>query len=139
MIPELNAQGYLPPGIHRATLSELEDKFGRSTAKRREIMLNLHSLIELLEKHRHHVLRLLIDGSFITSKPYPGDVDMILVLSKVFDFDSDEAARLRRAKADLNVHLITLTEEDALEIAQALAFFGHDRAHVPKGLLEVST
>ncbi len=37
MIPELDDQGYLPPGIHRASIDELAERFGTQfgTAQRR--------------------------------------------------------------------------------------------------------
>jgi hypothetical protein len=31
MIPDCNDDGYLPPGIHRATLDEIADRFGRES------------------------------------------------------------------------------------------------------------
>lgn len=31
MIPEVDDNGNLPPGIHRATLAEVEERFGKST------------------------------------------------------------------------------------------------------------
>ncbi len=32
MIPRLDDRGYLPPGLHPATLDEIEARFGKQTA-----------------------------------------------------------------------------------------------------------
>ncbi len=101
-------------------------------------MTNFLSLLSLLAKHKEYVRRLLVDGSFVTSKPSPGDLDIILILASDFNFDSPEAIALLQAKADLNIHLISLSEEDPLEVARWIGFFGHDRDQAPRGLLEVS-
>jgi len=37
MIPSLNEYGLLPKGIHKATLKEIEQKFGSNSPKRRII------------------------------------------------------------------------------------------------------
>jgi hypothetical protein len=62
-----------------------------------------------------------------TSKPSPGDVDVIIILAKDFDFDTPEAVRLQRAKEDLNIHLVSLSEENPGEIKRWVGFFGRDR------------
>lgn len=38
MIPDFNEHGYLPPGIHRATPAEIEERFGRGSEIRRAQM-----------------------------------------------------------------------------------------------------
>jgi hypothetical protein len=35
MIPEFDERGYLPPGLHRATLEEIQQRFGRQSELRR--------------------------------------------------------------------------------------------------------
>lgn len=54
MIPAFEANGYLPPGIHRATLDEIEARFGTESELRRAQFESLAWLIELvrLEKDR---------------------------------------------------------------------------------------
>jgi hypothetical protein len=64
-------------------------------------------------------------------------MDIILILAKDFDFDSPEAMRLLRARADLNIHLIPLSEELPGEIRWWKDFFGHDRDRKARGLAEV--
>jgi len=35
MIPPFDESGFLPPGVHRATLGEVEGRFGRASEIRR--------------------------------------------------------------------------------------------------------
>lgn len=73
MIPELNADGKLPSGKHTCTLKEVEDKFVYNQA-RRLIFEGLKKLIDVLKSVNCGTIYL--DGSFVTSKPRPGDVDV---------------------------------------------------------------
>ena len=50
MIPDFNDQGYLPPGIHPASLDEVEARFGTQSELRRVQMDSLRWLIELAKK-----------------------------------------------------------------------------------------
>lgn len=80
-IPVFTGDGLLPPGVHDATLGELKERFGR--VQRSEIRVRL---MEHLEGYVEEVrkagvgLELLVDGSFVTSKDEPGDVDCVLIL-----------------------------------------------------------
>ena len=49
MIPEFNDDGYLPPGLHRATLEEIAARFGRETELRRVQMESLGWLVDLAQ------------------------------------------------------------------------------------------
>jgi hypothetical protein len=137
MIPEFNSNGYLPPGIHKSSLMEFEKRFCEMTTGRRELFAQFCKILNLLEKHEDQILHIIIDGSFVTTKPKTGDMDIILILAKDFDFDSPEAMRLLRARADLNIHLIPLSEELPGEIRWWKDFFGHDRDRKARGLAEV--
>lgn len=76
-IPPLEETGYLPGGDHEATLDEVEQMFGSSGFKRREIMGNLRDV--MLELWALGVDTVWLDGSFISSKRRPGDVDVVYV------------------------------------------------------------
>ena len=47
MIPPFDENGYLPPGIHPATLAEIEARFGQEPELRRAQMESLRWLIDL--------------------------------------------------------------------------------------------
>lgn len=62
----------LPPGIHLATLAELELRFA-SNPKRRVQFGGL--VAALTDLRRAGCRRAFLDGSFVTAKPCPGDFD----------------------------------------------------------------
>lgn len=137
MIPKFNEDGYLPKGIHKATLNEIKQRFGSNSAKRKELFEGLQSLVQLLRKHKGSIKRFLLNGSYVASMEFPSDFDCILILKKDFDFNSPETERLRAAKMFFDAHLFTFTEEDAIRYRRLIDFFGHDRDKKPKGLVEV--
>lgn len=47
MIPPFDENGYLPQGVHPATLGEVEDRFGRESEVRRTQMESLRWLTDL--------------------------------------------------------------------------------------------
>ena len=72
MIPAPNAIGELPPGMHLATLAEVEAVFA-TTSRRRHLFEGLRRAIQNL--HAAGVRRVFIDGSFVTTKADPNDID----------------------------------------------------------------
>ena len=85
MIHELDDNGNLPPGIHRASLSEIEERFGRSTEIRRAQMQSLYWIADLAK--RAGVERLIVNGSFVTDVFEPNDVDCVVLPGPVFPRD----------------------------------------------------
>ena len=73
MIPEFKAEGYLPEGIHDCTLQELEERF-TFNLKRKILLKGLKRLIEKLGNI--HCKVIYIDGSFVSDKQLPSDVDV---------------------------------------------------------------
>lgn len=86
-IPDFTAQGLLPDGIHECTLDEVRDRFGRFQSSDRRIQL-LQKLTQFLHEARLTTLvkGIFIDGSFVTNKDEPNDIDLILVLQPDHDF-----------------------------------------------------
>jgi hypothetical protein len=73
MIPELNEQGLLPPGIHICTLEEFESSYVYNV-RRREIFQGLLLLIKDLKTISSPAIYL--DGSYVTAKALPNDIDV---------------------------------------------------------------
>lgn len=76
MIPaHVNIHGVwkvLPPGIHDATLQEIEQRF--ATNETRKILFEgFKKGIETLKEAGCRII--FLNGSFVTDKPYPGDYD----------------------------------------------------------------
>jgi hypothetical protein len=82
MIPEFRADGYLPEGLHTATEAEATFRFGSTTPRRRRLVLRLRRWIMLAKDVGTR--RLLIDGSFVTAKTEPGDIDAVILLPANF-------------------------------------------------------
>jgi hypothetical protein len=86
-LPEFDAQGLLPPGLHDATLAEVRERFGRFQVS--DCRLKLCQQLEaFLQDVRSSTLieAVIVDGSFVTAKDEPGDIDVILVLSSNHDW-----------------------------------------------------
>ena len=80
MIPAFKPDGNLPPGIRRATWSELHDRFG-TTWWRRRLLAGLRVALENLQSAGS--LTAYADGSFVSSKSEPGDLDACRELAGV--------------------------------------------------------
>ena len=95
MIPELDAEGLLPEGVHEAHLWEVRERFGRFSESDQRIRLQ-EKLERFLEEAESSELGLIfyVDGSFVTAKSEPSDVDLILELPDGHDW----AAELRPAQ-----------------------------------------
>lgn len=72
MIPEFDARGNLPPGLHVATWSEIAERYG-TTPWRRTLLEGLGRALRALDAAGCR--RAYIDGSFVTAKEAPADFD----------------------------------------------------------------
>ena len=89
-IPALNEAGYLPIGVYDCTLVELLERFGRfqGSDHRPRLFARLEELF--LATQRSGLFEsLLVDGSFVTAKSAPNDVDLVAVLKPGHDFERD--------------------------------------------------
>jgi hypothetical protein len=82
-LPEFDSRGDLPEGVHRATLDEVLARFGHGTPQRVVVTARLLRTYELVLR-TNKLDRFIIYGSYVTDKPYPGDVDIILVMRDDF-------------------------------------------------------
>lgn len=73
MLPDFDKNGNLPPGMHDADWSEIVQRFG-GTSRRRELLTGLKAALEPLRKAGCR--RIFINGSFVTDKDEPGDIDV---------------------------------------------------------------
>ena len=131
MIPDSDDSGYLPPGIHLATLDEISARFGRESELRRVQMGCLRWLVDLAK--RAGVQRIVVNGSFVTDKLEPNDVDCVLLIGPDFPHDATAEAELLAGLPFINLELVDLT---AFEYFTE-RIFATDRNLVPKGMLEI--
>jgi hypothetical protein len=70
-------------------MAEIKERFGISTKQREELFKRLEYFVELA---RHcHAIKVLIDGSFVTAKLEPGDVDIVIRLDNSHEDLLDKA------------------------------------------------
>jgi hypothetical protein len=74
----------LPPGVHRATLSEVLERFGSGSPQRKKIDLRLERIYNLAWA-TGHLARCVVFGSFVTTKLAPNDVDVFFLMEDTFD------------------------------------------------------
>jgi hypothetical protein len=131
MIPPSNEDGYLPPGIHRATLEEIAARFGQESELRQVQMESLRWLVDLAR--RAGVQRIVVNGSFVTDKLEPNDVDCVLLIGS--DFPHDAAAETELLAGLLFINLELVDAEGFQQFTERT--FATDRNLVPKGMVEV--
>jgi hypothetical protein len=132
MIPRCNDDGYLPPGIHPATLDEIAARFGQESELRQVQMDSVRWLVDLAR--RVGALRIVVNGSFVTDKLEPNDVDCVLLLGPDFPRDLEAEAELLAGLPFINLELV-----DQAGFRQFTErTFATDRNLVPKGMLEVN-
>ena len=109
---DFDADGDLPPGIHHISVEELWASFGNRGAQRTFVSECLRKIIDLATVSGK-VERLIIFGSYVTKKPNPGDVDLLLIVPADFELENipQEAQTLfnhQRAERELNAHIFWL-------------------------------
>ena len=140
MIPAPNAIGELPPGMHTATLEEIEAVFA-TTPRCRRLFEGLRLAIQNL--HAAGVRRVFIDGSFVTTKADPNDIDgcwewteeVHLDLLDPVLLDFAQARQAMRDKYGVDFFLATWVE--AGSGLTFLDFFQRNREDEPKGIVQL--
>jgi len=105
-LPAFDEQGDLPVGVHQATFDEVLTRFGHGTLQRQLVTAQLMRIYELA-RATGKLLHFVIFGSYVTAKPAPNDIDIILVMRDDFEvaecdeqtqplFDHLRATDLRR-------------------------------------------
>jgi hypothetical protein len=142
-LPEFNAQGNLPVAVHLATLEEVLARFGNGTKQREAVtarLLNIHQLAKATGK----LLRFVIFGSYVTSKPNPNDVDIILVMSNDFKLDEcDQQSRPlffhQQAQQQMGASIFWTTPAAVIgeTVDEFIAYWQVTRGSNKRGIVEV--
>ena len=140
MIPGFREDGYLPEGLYAAAEAEVTFRFGSATPRRRRLILRLRRWLEL--SRLTGARRFLVDGSFVTAKQEPQDIDAVVLLADDFE---QQIARGSEAALELEDMLLTrhpeeiFAAEDTRDWDDWLEFFGRTREADGrrKGLVEV--
>lgn len=132
-IPQVQANGILPPGEYYATVDEILIAFPATTSERHELNQALMDAIPAFTKLKTLApdMILYVDGSFVTNKPSPVDID-ILALTNVLDevqiqdFIAQECP-IPATYFDLHA--------DPLQRRHLVKVFTRTRANQPKGII----
>ncbi len=144
-IPPLNSDGLLPVGIHETTLDEIRQRFGsfQGSDQRSHLFARLLELASAMQ--RSGIFEsLLIDGSFVTDKPAPNDIDLIAVLRPDHDFERDlpisEYALVSRTMLARRFRFdVVVAERDSAVYKTYVEFFNlvREAPGLKKGILRV--
>lgn len=141
-LPPFNDAGDLPPGIYRATLSEVLQRFGDGSHQREVVGERLRRIYHIA-KSTGVLVRFIVYGSFITDKPDPADVDVMLVMDNAFDGDSLNAEQAilfdhSAADAHLGASIFWVRRLGALGGEQSLVeYWQAKRGGGQRGIVEI--
>ena len=132
MLPDFDEIGNLPPGIHRATIEEVIERFGGGSPERE---VEADELLYFVGwARRAGVLRLIVNGSFATATIAPNGVDLVVLPGPDYPRDQPSATDAEVRWPFLQV--LVAADENDLEL-WAVQDFGTDRNLRPKGVVEV--
>lgn len=144
-MPELNADGHLPTGVHVVSWDEIKERFCRFDRSDRRIDLCERLADYIANARRAGVAALIVDGSFVTSKTAPDDVDLIAIVPQDHDYGAElrpedynvlSRARVRRR---YRFDLLGSAREGSAALTQWIEFFTQVKGDPSKtkGILRV--
>src|SRR2546421_12011148 len=143
-LPQFASTGDLPEGLHRAALDEVVARFGTGSERRQDVaarLLRVYQAARATRRLDHFV----IFGSFVTSKPDPNDVDIILIMRDDFDLsscDEEERRLFNHIEAEREFGASVFWIRPSLLILETLdEFISHwqiKRDHTRRGIVEVT-
>lgn len=144
-LPDLNATGDLPAGVHRATLAEVLQRFGSVTGQRGVCARRLSYIYDLALR-TGCLKRFIVFGSFVTAEEKPNDVDVVLVLDDGFRLEDcplesrglfDHAV----AQARYGASVFWLRPEMLIgeSVEDFIAYWQTKRDRTQRGIVEVIT
>lgn len=132
MLPPFDDYGNLPPGIHRSSVAELCARFGNGSEERKAEIAELELFIDAAREAG--VRRLLVNGSFVTGKLSPNDVDVVFLPGPDYP---RRRQRLDDEELIWPFLQVIVAIDDADFEAWATNQFATDRKKRPKGVVEV--
>ena len=137
MIPDADpTTGQLPPGVHDATWGEVVERFSGNSYRRR-LLEGLHAACKALA--RAGCMSVLLNGSFVSLKDFPGDydgawdpsgVDPSLLDPVLLDFSNRRAAMKAKYYGELFVETAFAAPGETFR-----SFFMTDRDGNKKGVV----
>jgi hypothetical protein len=132
MLPPFDDFGNLPAGIHSCTIEELVSRFGTGSEERETEINELLNFIDAAKKAG--VQRLMVNGSFVTGRLAPNDVDVVILPGPDYPRQSRELESNELIWPFLQ---IIVAADDADFESWAVKQFSTDRRRRAKGVVEV--
>ena len=132
-VPPLQPNGTLPPGEYRATIAEIVAAFLATTIERQELNQALQDIEPALVHLRNLASDMIVylDGSYVTSKPSPNDLDLLVLTDMMDEIQIQEffAQQSPIPATYLDLHA------DPLQRRHLVNVFTHTRSNRPKGII----
>jgi hypothetical protein len=145
-IPPLDEHGLLPPGVHHCTLEEIRARFGsfQESDRRPQLFARLTAFLSEAQAARL-VASVVVDGSFVTAKPEPNDIDLIVVVAPGHSFAADLSPSEYAVLSKRRVHRrhgfdVLVARDDSEEYRRYVRFFQQIRFEPgrTKGILRLT-
>jgi hypothetical protein len=132
MLPAFDEFGNLPPGFHPCTVEELTARYGHGSPEREVETAELARFITWARQAG--IARVLVDGSYITSKVAPNDIDLVILPGPGYPDLAGALGNVAGQWPFLHVQVAV----DVADLDQwASVEFGKDRERHPKGIVEI--
>lgn len=131
MIPPFEDNGCLPPGVHPASLDEIDARFGGESEVRRVQMESVRWMVKLAVLAGAE--RIVLNGSFVTDIMEPNDVDCVVLFCPGQRKDPQAYQGLLAGLPFLDIAIAEPLDFDDF----VSDIFAADRFGVPKGMIEV--
>ena len=144
-IPTLNVDGLLSEGVHVCGLDEIKARFGcfQGSDRRPQLFAKLEELVGDMKKSSL-IVALVVNGSFVTDKAAPNDVDVLIVLGTGHDWQADltpgDYTRLSHNLFRRRFGFDVLVAEDGSELYLKYVRFYSQSRELPlatKGILRI--
>ena len=138
-IPPLQSNGELPPGEHSASLDEIEVRFGQGNDQRKKLMRGLRDASDNF--CQAGVRTIWVNGSFVTSKKKPNDIDGCWEYTNAVDTSILDDVFLSHTRQDAKIKYgLDFFISNVIEAGSGLPFprfFQVNRDGEPKGIIVV--
>lgn len=143
-LPELDDEGYLPPGLHAAPLGVALTRFGGNAEARQRQAELLRQVVTAATAYSE-IKRVLVWGSFVTAKPEPGDLDYSIVVSVGYQPEELAGAHRRffvpfdaRMYYGVDRGFLVIRDYPLEDYIEQIDFMCHTRRRQPRGVVEIS-
>ena len=142
-LPEFDKKGELPLGVHRATLDAVVERFGYGTRQRKDVTSRLVRIYGIARR-TGKLERFVLFGSYVTTKPAPQDIDIILIMRDDFreqDYTEDLLPVLdhQRAQSELGASIFWIRSGSILleRVDEFAAHWQIKRDLTRRGIVEI--